>query len=210
VEVRVIAATARNLEAEVRAGRFREDLFYRLNVVRIDVPPLRERKEDVPFLVDFLIDKFNRRLAKKVKSLTPAAYKLVLDNEWRGNVRELENVLERAMIMVDGERIDVKDIPDLVARVARPGKPPAKNSEVLPAGEGMPPEIDREGSGFLKAMAEILKNGDISIPHLETELEKGLIQIALKQSGWNRSRAADLLGISRRALFYKVKQYDLE
>ncbi len=210
VEVRVIAATARDLEAEVRAGRFREDLFYRLNVVRIDVPPLRERKEDVPFLVDFLIDKFNRRLAKKVKSLTPAAYKLVLDNEWRGNVRELENVLERAMIMVDGERIDVKDIPDLVARVARPGKPPAKNSEVLPAGEGMPPEIDREGSGFLKAMAEILKNGDISIPHLETELEKGLIQIALKQSGWNRSRAADLLGISRRALFYKVKQYDLE
>ncbi|MCX5859494.1 MAG: sigma-54 dependent transcriptional regulator [Proteobacteria bacterium] len=210
VEVRVIAATARDLEAEVRAGRFREDLFYRLNVVRINVPPLRERKEDVPFLVDFLIDKFNRKLGKKVKNLTPAAFKLILENEWRGNVRELENVLERAMIMVDGDRIDLKDLPDLVARTTSPAKSTARKSESVPGGEGLPPEADQEDKGFLKDMVEILKNGDISIPHLETELEKGLIQIALKQSGWNRSRAAELLGISRRALFYKVKQYDLE
>jgi two-component system response regulator AtoC len=210
VEVRVIAATARDLEAEVRAGRFREDLFYRLNVVRINVPPLRERKEDVPFLVDFLIDKFNRKLGKKVKNLTPAAFKLILENEWRGNVRELENVLERAMIMADGDRIDLKDLPDLVARTASPAKSAARKPESVPGGEGLTPEADQEDKGFMKDMVEILKNGDISIPHLETELEKGLIQIALKQSGWNRSRAAELLGISRRALFYKVKQYDLE
>jgi DNA-binding NtrC family response regulator len=82
--------------------------------------------------------------------------------------------------------------------------------EAVPGVEGGAPEADKEGNGFLKAMVEILKTGDISIPRLETELEKGLIQIALKQSGWNRSRAAGLLGISRRALFYKVKQYGLE
>jgi two-component system response regulator AtoC len=210
VEVRVIAATARDLEAEVRAGRFREDLFYRLNVIRINVPPLRERREDIPFLVDFLIDKFNRKLAKRVKGLTLAAYKLVLESEWRGNVREIENVLERAMIMAEGDRIDLEDLPDLVARAARPGKSPAKKMEAVPGVEGGAPEADKEGNGFLKAMVEILKTGDISIPRLETELEKGLIQIALKQSGWNRSRAAGLLGISRRALFYKVKQYGLE
>jgi two-component system response regulator AtoC len=110
VDVRVVAATARDLEAEVAAGRFRSDLFYRLNVVRVQLPALRDRREDVPDLVRHFVGVFNSRLKLRVTGATPGAMRLLLEYSWPGNVRELENVIERAMVMTDGEQIDVQHL----------------------------------------------------------------------------------------------------
>ncbi|HEY4716009.1 MAG TPA: sigma-54 dependent transcriptional regulator [bacterium] len=114
VDVRIIAATARELDKEVKAGRFREDLFYRLNVINIFIPPLRERKEDIPFLVEHFIRKFNEKLNKSIKSLDPAAMNYILDNQWKGNIRELENVIERAMVLCDGNGITTDHLPSYI------------------------------------------------------------------------------------------------
>jgi two-component system response regulator AtoC len=107
VDVRVVTATSRDLESEVRAGRFRADLFYRVNVVRIPLPPLRERREDIPELVRHFVNIFNRRLGLAIAGVTPAAMRLLMDYAWPGNVRELENVVERAMVLADGPNVDV-------------------------------------------------------------------------------------------------------
>jgi two-component system response regulator AtoC len=114
VDVRVIAATARQLEAEVREGRFREDLFYRLNVVRLAVPPLRERPHDVPLLVDHFLERFRVALGKPVRAVADDALERLVAYPWPGNVRELENVIERAVILADGERITRSELPENV------------------------------------------------------------------------------------------------
>jgi len=114
VDVRLVAASNRDLAAEVKAGRFREDLFYRLNVLPIKLPPLRERREDVPLLVEHFIERHNRRLGTAVKGITAEAEKMLVAYEWQGNVRELENVIERAMVLTEGERITPDDLPDRV------------------------------------------------------------------------------------------------
>jgi len=102
VDVRVLAASVRNLEEEVKKGTFRDDLFYRLNVIHIHMPPLRERKDDIPVLVEHFIEKFNKKLNKKITSVAPETMKLLTDNPWHGNVRELENIIERAMVLCEG------------------------------------------------------------------------------------------------------------
>jgi two-component system response regulator AtoC len=112
VDVRVVAATVRDLAKEVAAGRFREDLFYRLNVLQIGVPPLRERLDDVPLLIDHFIQRNNRRLGTRIKGIDPKARKLLLGHTWPGNVRELENLIERAVVLADGDVLTDKDIPD--------------------------------------------------------------------------------------------------
>jgi two-component system response regulator AtoC len=114
VDVRVVAATSRDLEAEVRAGRFRADLFYRVNVVRIQLPPLRERREDIPDLVRHFLGVFNKRLGLAIAGVTPAAMRLLMDHAWPGNVRELENVIERAMVLADGPQIEADHLPQTV------------------------------------------------------------------------------------------------
>jgi len=111
VDVRVIAATSRKLEEEVAAGRFREDLFYRLNVMRLDVPPLRERREDIPLLVDHFLSRFRAALGKPVRTIADDALERLSGHDWPGNVRELENVIERAIILADGERLSLADLP---------------------------------------------------------------------------------------------------
>jgi two-component system response regulator AtoC len=111
VDVRVIAATTRDLEKEVREGNFRDDLFYRLNVLPISLPPLRARREDIPLLVDHFIHRFNERLGMAVQGVSPEALDILVQHSWRGNVRQLENTIERAMIFVQGDRIDVEDLP---------------------------------------------------------------------------------------------------
>jgi two-component system response regulator AtoC len=118
VDVRVIAATSRDLETEVKTGRFRADLFYRINVVRIPLPPLRDRREDIPELVRHFIGAFNKRLALAITSVTPAAMRLLMEYAWPGNVRELVNVVERAMVLADGAQVDVEHLP---AAVRAPG-----------------------------------------------------------------------------------------
>lgn len=105
VDVRVIAASVKNLEEEVKSGRFRDDLFYRLNVLHIHLPPLRERKDDIPLLVEHFLNKFNQKLNKNIKGVDPEAMRALIENPWKGNVRELENSLERAMVLCDGEMI---------------------------------------------------------------------------------------------------------
>ena len=112
VDVRVITATARDLEAEVRAGRFRADLFYRVNVVRIQLPPLRERREDIPELVRHFIGVYNRKLDLSIRGVSPSAMRFLMEYPWPGNVRELENVVERAMVLADGAQVELEHLPD--------------------------------------------------------------------------------------------------
>ncbi len=128
IDVRVIAATARDLEADVQEGRFREDLFYRLNVVRLQVPPLRERPKDVPLLLDHFIERFRHTLGKPVRTVTDDALERLVKYPWPGNVRELENVIERAMILCDGDRITLRELPGNVLSPPEPGGAEAAGS----------------------------------------------------------------------------------
>jgi len=128
VDVRVVAATSRDLETEVRAGRFRADLFYRVNVVRIQLPPLRERREDIPDLVRHFLGVFNQRLRLSIRGVTPAAMRGLMEYSWPGNVRELENVVERSMVLTDGAQVDVEHLP---AAVLSPNHaPPSADDDI--------------------------------------------------------------------------------
>jgi two-component system response regulator AtoC len=128
VDVRVVAATSRDLEAEVRAGRFRADLFYRVNVVRIQLPPLRERREDIPDLVRHFLGVFNKRLGLSIRGVTPGAMRALMEYAWPGNVRELENVVERSMVLADDSQVDVAHLP---ASVTSPNHaPPSADDDI--------------------------------------------------------------------------------
>jgi two-component system response regulator AtoC len=179
VDVRVIAATARDLESDVASGRFREDLFYRLNVVRVKVPPLRERREDIPLLLDHFLAHFRDLLGRPVRSLADDALEKLLAYRWPGNVRELENVMERALILAEGERIGLRELP---ANVVTP-EPTESRAEPAPS--------------------------DFSLRQARRAAETELIQRALRATGGNRTHAARLLQISHRALLYKLKEYGI-
>src|SRR5262249_28376608 len=118
VDVRVVAATHRNLEEEVKAGKFREDLFYRLQVMPIVLPSLRERRGDIPLLASYFVDLYNREFRKKVRGLTPSAMKLLEQYQWPGNIRELRNAIERAMLLMDREWLEPDDFTTLTRSVA--------------------------------------------------------------------------------------------
>ncbi|MBM4359622.1 MAG: sigma 54-interacting transcriptional regulator, partial [Deltaproteobacteria bacterium] len=120
VDVRIVAATHRDLTAEVKAGRFREDLFYRINVLHVHVPPLRERRDDIALLVDHFLERNNARLGTSIRSIAPGARKALLEYPWPGNVRELENVIERAMVLADGDALSEADLPDRVHQARDP------------------------------------------------------------------------------------------
>jgi DNA-binding NtrC family response regulator len=182
VEVRILAATNRDLFAEVEAGRFREDLFYRLSVVPLNVPALRERREDIPGLIHVFLDQFNREMGRAVRGVTDAALERLLAYAWPGNVRELKNTMEHLVLMCGGERIDEEDLPDPVRR-------PRASARAL------------AGSGGL------LRPG--VVPSLE-EVERAAIAHALAEVKGNRTRAAQLLGISRQTLRTKIERYGLE
>lgn len=117
VDVRIIAATAKNLRDEVQAGRFREDLFYRVNVLAIEVPPLRSRREDIPLLIDFFIKKYNERLGLQIRGVDGPCLKKLIEYRWPGNVRELENIIERSMALTDNEILAISDLPDEIRRL---------------------------------------------------------------------------------------------
>jgi two-component system response regulator AtoC len=176
VDVRVIAATARELEAEVAEGRFREDLFYRLNVLRVVVPPLRERREDIPLLVDHFLAQARDTLGKPVRGISDDALARLVSYRWPGNVRELENVIERAVILARDEQLGVRELPANV--VAQDG-----------------------------GIAE--SAGDLSLRRARRAAETEMIRRALRETDGNRTRAARLLGISHRALLYKLKEYEI-
>ncbi|HTZ51328.1 MAG TPA: sigma-54 dependent transcriptional regulator, partial [Spirochaetia bacterium] len=182
IQARIISATNRNIEDLVRAGRFREDLYYRLNVVRIAVPPLRERREDIPLLAGHLLEKLRLRLGRPARALTPQALDALVAYPFPGNIRELENILERAMIAGEAPTIIPAD---------------------LDLGRSCP--IRAEGKGGTTAEAP-----DPAGPVSMDEVEREAIVRALAKWEGNRTRAAEELGISRRTIFYKIKRYGLE
>jgi two-component system response regulator AtoC len=187
VDVRLIAATNRDLTVEIETGRFRKDLYYRLAVVPISLPPLRERPSDVPTLVRHFIEKYNHRLNKRIEGMTDEALSLVQGYAWPGNIRELENLIERTLLFADGPRIDVADLPPLLRA---PGMLTPLPGPLLPpaAGETGLKDIVRQRAA---------------------ELEKDLIARALEETGGNVTRAAKLLQISRKSLQTKMKEFAL-
>lgn len=177
VDVRVIAATHRALEAAIKAGTFREDLFYRLNVIPLYIPPLRERKEDIPPLVEAFLKKYSRETNKQVTKVQPEGMNLLINYSWPGNVRELENVIERCVVLAVTDSIIVEQLPPEIR--AATGDAPLKVPEDLP------------------------------LPQILDNLEKQLIIHALWKANGVKAEAAQLLGIQRTALHYKLQKYGL-
>lgn len=182
INARIVCATNRNLEDMVREGSFREDLFYRLNVVRIHVPPLRERKEDIPLLVSWILKKLNSRMGRQFTGLTPEAMEKLKEYRFHGNIRELENILERAAIFTDGSIIGEDEL-DLRANELEPS-----------FGE----ETSCGGLAF----------GDEAVSL--KDIEKQAIERALRRWEGNRTKAADELGITRRTLINKIAEFGLD
>jgi len=179
INVRIIAATVKDLAREVNEGRFRDDLFYRLNVLHLYIPPLRERKEDIPLLIQHFINKHNQNLNKHVKEVDSKALELLMNYKWPGNVREVENTIERALVLTDGEKIELDNLPFEIQNF---------QNEVP-----MVPMAEEEYS---------VKKGS-------RMLEMGLIRKALRKTKGNHTQAARLLEISHRALLYKIKDYGI-
>jgi len=179
VDVRVISATNIDLEEAVEKGGFRKDLYYRLAVVPVHLPQLRSRREEIPRLAMHLLERHSRRLHLHVEGIDPEAMEVLLSYPWPGNIRELENVLERALVLTDGTSISVEDLPEAVRR---------------PAPEGATLGVDGE---------------DLSVKRHGARLERHLIQLALDRTGGNKTQAAELLELSPRALRYKIQEYGL-
>jgi DNA-binding NtrC family response regulator len=183
IDVRVVAATNRNLEQAVSRGAFREDLYWRINVVNIKLPPLRDRREDLPLLIDYFLDHFNKELGLAVKAVSSDAKALLLNYHWPGNVRELENTLCRAMILCECSELSVQDLPPRIRGESE-------------AGQALPSD-----QGHVK-LAE-------AVSQMTERLEKTLIVCRLAQLHGNRTAAAQSLGVSRKTLFNKMRQYGL-
>lgn len=183
VDVRVVAATNQDLRAALEQGSFRQDLYYRLNVVPINIPPLRERREDIPYLLDHFIARFARESGKPIRSITPAAQRILMEFHWPGNVRELENIIERAVALSTGDVIDVADI--------RLDLSPTKSGGTSLA-----------ASAMSAASAVPFLPPGMTLEHFEDEM----IREALRRANGNKSQAARLLGLSRNALRYRLSK----
>jgi two-component system response regulator AtoC len=198
VDVRVIAASNRDLEKAAREETFRQDLYYRLAVIAIYIPALRERPEDILPLVDFFIERYNQKFKKSVKGITPETRRLLLAHNWPGNVRELKNSIERAMILEDEPMVRPRYLPFALGEAARSGltafehsSPPGEGSRQLPNGRALPRlYIPEEGTSL-------------------EEMERAMVELAMRQANNNQTHAARLLDISRDTLRYKLKKFDL-
>jgi DNA-binding NtrC family response regulator len=180
VDVRIIAATNRSLEECIREGNFREDLYYRLNVARITIPPLRERKEDIAALTLFFMDKFNQRFRKNFQKVSDDAKNLLMEHPWTGNVRELRNAIERVMLMEDGPEITKSHLDFLTKTAPLSGEADSQTWKIPPSG---------------------LNIDDIT---------RDLIIQALDRCGGNRAQAAKLLGMSRPTMIYRIEKYGIK
>jgi two-component system response regulator AtoC len=195
VDVRVIAASNRDLEKAVREVQFRQDLYYRLAIIAIFIPPLRDRKEDILPLVDFFIDRYNRRFKKSIRGVTDDTRRLILSHNWPGNVRELKNTIERGMILEDEPFLRPVYLPFSVGesggRTVFERTSPADGGQTLPNGRTLPRLYIPEGGTSLE------------------EVEHAMVELAMRQSNGNQTHAAKLLDISRDALRYKLKKFGL-
>ncbi len=188
---RVLAATNRNLEQLVAEGRFRGDLYYRLNVVTITIPPLRERKEDIPLLVNHFISKYSRKYGKVVQGVSQEVMKIFMDYDWPGNVRELENTIARGVIITSAPLILEEHLPPALIKWYK----------------------NKENNNTEKEKETKIKDPDggnlIPLPEAIAKLEREMIIKALKKSNGNKTKAAKLLGISRKSLFNKIRDYKI-
>jgi len=182
VDARVVAATNKNLEAMVREGKFRDDLFYRLDVVPIHLPPLRERREDIPLLTNAFLQEFSRQNQKRITGLSADAQELLQRYDWPGNIRELRATLERAVVLCRGERIGIRDLPERM--------------------QGKPALAERASSGA----ATSVSSTDLNL----ARMENAFIEQALRLTDGNITEAAQLLGISRRTLHRKIKTHPMD
>jgi DNA-binding NtrC family response regulator len=183
IDVHVLAATNRDLRREVAAGRFRDDLYYRLNIVEVRLPPLRDRREDIPYLTAAFVREISERVHKPLRGLTPGAEGLLTESPWDGNVRELRNVIERACILADGEFVTEREL-----------------------GVCLPPAItvpDNREAGST-AVGSVTPETDLLV-----DVERDHIQRALVRTGGNKKAAAQMLGLSRRALYRRLERLDL-
>jgi DNA-binding NtrC family response regulator len=198
LDVRVIAASNRDLKSESEAGKFRLDLYYRLSVIQIDLPPLRERGDDVLLLADHYINNFNEKLRKRIRRVTPEVAEILRHYGWPGNVRELRNVIERAMILEDDDLITTNWLPRGVTPEARLAAQPQESAAT------------RANTAAQKATNASLED----LFHLPPEgvqlesVEMSLVEQAMRRSGGNQTRAAELLGISRDQLRYRLKKLE--
>jgi two-component system NtrC family response regulator len=170
VDVRIIAATNRNLEDEIKKGNFRDDLFYRISVVKIEIPPLRERREDITELAEFFIEHYSRKLNRNIANVSPGFLSAIQNYNYPGNIRELRNIIERAVILSEGKNLDVNLLP----------------TDILSLKENLPQS----------------KNLD--------EVEKAHILSVLEETGGNKTKAAEILGIGLTTLYRKLQSYGLE
>ena len=175
VDVRLVAATNKDLKKLVSEGKFRDDLFYRLSVVTIDLPPLREQRDDIPLLVKAFLDEFGRENSKQVRELTPEALNVLLAYDWPGNVRELRNAIEQMVVLARAERLTVRDMPAVI-----------------------------------RGSADLTKINVVRAGMTVEEAERQLIVQALTETNSNRTKAAQKIGISRRTLHRKLKEFGLE
>ncbi|MEW6066433.1 acetoacetate metabolism regulatory protein AtoC [Desulforamulus profundi] len=180
VDVRILAATNRKLKQSVMEGGFREDLFFRLNVINIVIPPLRERREDIPLLVAHFLAKYNKEFNRQVRGFSEGATKLLMSYDWPGNVRELENVVERAIIMARGSIIVPEDIEIATAEKKQLFDPGSPGEQNLP------------------------------LKQIVADVERQVILRALEENNWCRTTAAKALGINRRSLYAKIKELGIE
>jgi DNA-binding NtrC family response regulator len=206
VDVRIVSATNRNLESQVAAGRFREDLFYRLNVYPIEAPALRERREDVPALVEAFIRRFNVEEGKRIIAATPETLALLTAFDWPGNVRQLENAVYRAIVLADGVYLQPHDFP-AISGVQAPMAAPAPERDVAPQMIGQAAEArggEPSGEGPVRVLDEA--------GHLRTleAVERDLIQLAIETYAGHMTEVARRLGIGRSTLYRKVREQGLE
>lgn len=190
VDVRFIAASNRDLKEAVKQGTLREDLYYRLGVVVIDLPPLRERMEDLELFVAAFVDEFNRSMGRKVTGISSRVLKLMREYPWPGNIRELRNVIERAMVLCEGNEIQPAHLPGDFSESAGAGDP----SPVTPRLSDPAPELPDDG---------------LDLEDVVVDLERHYIVEALKRTGGNQTEAAALLSISRDQLRYRLEKYQL-
>jgi two-component system response regulator PilR (NtrC family) len=183
VDVRVIAATNCDLEAEVRAGRFREDLYYRLNVISIELPPLRERPTDIPLLAHHFLRKYVADFGKEISEIQPEVIQRLLRHPFSGNVRELENIMERAVALEEGAEITVASLPPALRE---------NNNPVHPSEVGI--HLPEQG---------------VDLDEVVHDVERRLITQALKRTGGRKKEAARLLGITFRSFRYRLEKLDL-
>ena len=186
VDVRVLAATNKNIEEGIKNGRFREDLYYRLNVVNVTIPPLRERKEEIPIFVEYFLDKFGKKYGRKVPPLSDTTMKVFSEHPWVGNVRELENVIQRLVVLGNEETIVEELTP-----VPKEDPITEKKKKLVPPKKIWPSLREVHQEAIKKAESEMILK-------------------ALEMTNWNRKKAADKLNISYKALLYKIKETSLD